>query len=85
VTLWDATEPQPEPEQPSVGNLPLDAGTNDRSRRVLGWSELLPSERAMRWAVEWYRAFYSEVSSVWRTTEDQIDRFMRSVPTWAEA
>jgi CDP-glucose 4,6-dehydratase len=84
VTLWDATEPQPEAGQPSVGNLSLDPPTNDRSRRVLGWSELLPSDRAMRWAVEWYRAFYSEVSSVWRTTEDQIDRFMKSVPIWVE-
>jgi CDP-glucose 4,6-dehydratase len=84
VTLWDTTEAQLEPEQLTPGNLSLDAAANDKSRTVLGWSELLSSERAMRWTVEWYRAFYSEASSVWRTTEDQIDRCMKSIPIWAE-
>ena len=45
--------------------------------RALGWSPLLLIEEAIRWAVEWYRSYYSQPDSACRMTEEQINRYMR--------
>jgi CDP-glucose 4,6-dehydratase len=44
----------------------------------LGWSPALTIEDAITWTVEWYKTFYADPASSWRTTEDQIQRYMRS-------
>jgi len=47
------------------------------SKRSLGSPNLLKSEEAIAWTVEWYRAFYGDASAGWRVTDEQIDRYMR--------
>jgi len=52
----------------------LNAG---RARRLPDWMPALSLDDALAWTVEWYRAFYAEPSSAWRTTEDQIQRYTK--------
>ena len=44
----------------------------------LGWTPVLGLDEAIAWTVEWYRSFYADPASAWRTTENQIQQFMRS-------
>ena len=71
VTLWDA------PDSPSEADSRAKALGKSRAESELGWSSLLQSDQAIAWTVEWYRAFYSETATAWRTTEHQIDRYLR--------
>jgi CDP-glucose 4,6-dehydratase len=82
VGLWDA------PESNSAADQQLRKySSNVRSsetRTALGWAEILSAEQALRWTVEWYRAYYANPSLVWRTTEDQVERYMKSAPVSVE-
>src|SRR5581483_3480586 len=78
VKLWD-TDFKLEVDEASSDDELGSNGHNTKARTELRWSELLLPEQAMRWTAQWYRAFYSEPSSAWRITEDQIARFMTSV------
>jgi CDP-glucose 4,6-dehydratase len=49
-----------------------------KAQTHLGWRPTLPLDEAIAWTVEWYKAFYADPASSWRTTEDQIQRYMRS-------
>jgi CDP-glucose 4,6-dehydratase len=44
----------------------------------LGWTPVLNFAETVAWATDWYRAFHADPASAWRTTEDQIHRYMRS-------
>lgn len=48
-----------------------------KAQTHLGWKPVLPLEDAIVWTVEWYKAFYADPASSPRTTEDQIQRYMR--------
>ncbi len=43
----------------------------------LGWEPSLSLADAIGWTVDWYKEFYADPASSWRTTEDQIQRYMR--------
>lgn len=49
-----------------------------KAQTRLGWKPSLPLKEAIAWTVEWYKAFYADPASSWRTTGDQIQRYMRS-------
>ncbi len=49
-----------------------------KARMQLGWTPVLDFEETVAWTADWYRAFHADPASAWRTTEDQIDRYMRS-------
>jgi len=49
-----------------------------KAQLQLGWTPVLGLDEAIAWTVEWYRAFYAHPASAWRTTENQIQQFMRS-------
>ncbi len=49
---------------------------DDKAETKLGWKPSLPLDRAIAWTVEWYQAFYADPASSWRTTEEQIQRYM---------
>ena len=48
-----------------------------KAQTRLEWKPVLRIDDAIAWTVEWYKAFYADPASSWRTTEDQIQRFMR--------
>lgn len=48
-----------------------------KARTHLNWKPALPLQEAIAWTAEWYKAFYADPASSWRTTEDQIHRFMK--------
>jgi CDP-glucose 4,6-dehydratase len=52
----------------------------DKAQAELGWAPVLSADEALAWTVEWYRGFCSDPSSTLRTTEDQLERYMR-MPT----
>lgn len=43
----------------------------------LGWEPSLSLTDAIAWTVDWYKDFYADSPSCWRTTEDQIQRYMK--------
>jgi len=51
-----------------------------KAETQLGWKPALPLADAIAWTVEWYKAYYADPSSSWRTTEDQIQRYMKLPP-----
>jgi CDP-glucose 4,6-dehydratase len=51
--------------------LKLDAS---KAKASLGWHPVLPLEQALRWIVEWYRAFH-ENANLRHSTENQIARY----------
>jgi CDP-glucose 4,6-dehydratase len=75
VKRWGAGEllfdPEENASQPAV---PLNA---QKAQTHLNWKPALPIEQAIVWTVEWYKTFYADPASSWRTTEDQIQRFMK--------
>ena len=49
-----------------------------KAHTQLGWKPALSLDDAIAWTVEWYKAFYADPASSWRTTEEQIQRYMGS-------
>ncbi|HKW16716.1 MAG TPA: NAD-dependent epimerase/dehydratase family protein [Terriglobales bacterium] len=84
LKLWDA-KAKCDLEDARQEERPLSSEIKGKARTELGWSELLSADCALRWAVEWYRDFYADSSLVWRTTENQIERFTKSLPILVEA
>lgn len=75
VKVWDTIEAG-EPSHSSAGFR--SAQTNFRKvEPQLGWSNFLDPDEAIFWTVEWYRAFYANSSTAWRTTDEQIDRYIQ--------
>ena len=74
-------------KQWGVGELVFSPDKNDsqpvfrlniqKAQTQLGWRPALPLPEAIAWTVEWYKAFYADPASSWRTTEEQIQRYMR--------
>jgi CDP-glucose 4,6-dehydratase len=52
-----------------------------KAQTRLDWKPALHIDEAIAWTVEWYKGFYDDPTSSWRTTEDQIQRFMRCCGT----
>ncbi len=42
-----------------------------------GWRPALSLEEAIAWTVDWYKAFYADPATVWRTTEAQIEQYAK--------
>ena len=42
-----------------------------------GWRPALSLEEAIVWTVDWYKAFYADPATVWRTTEAQIEQYAK--------
>jgi CDP-glucose 4,6-dehydratase len=56
---------------------PVSRLNTHKAQTHLGWKPALPLHDAIAWTVEWYQAFYADPASSWRTTEDQIQRYMK--------
>ena len=41
-----------------------------------GWHPALSPQEAIAWTVDWYKAYYADPPTVWRTTEAQIERYV---------
>jgi len=52
-----------------------------KAQTRLDWKPALHIDEAIAWTVEWYKGFYDDPASSWRTTEDQIQRFTRCCGT----
>ena len=52
---------------------------DSKAQARLGWRTIFELNEAIAWTVEWYRAFYSDPASAWRTTEEQIQQYMKRV------
>jgi CDP-glucose 4,6-dehydratase len=52
-----------------------------KAQTRLDWKPALHIDEAIAWTVEWYKGSYDDPTSSWRTTEDQIQRFMRCCGT----
>ena len=76
VELWDAGELAFDPDEDA--SKPVIRLNTQKAQTHLGWKPALPLDDAIAWTVEWYKAFYADPASSWRTTEDQIQRYMRS-------
>ncbi len=77
VRLWDGAEGSAVDSKPEHTDSPAAELKASRKQAQLGWSNLLSKDEAIAWTVEWYRFFYGDASSAWRTTEQQIDRYMQ--------
>ncbi len=42
-----------------------------------GWRPALSLEEAIVWTVDWYKAYYADPPTVWRTTEAQIEQYAK--------
>jgi CDP-glucose 4,6-dehydratase len=63
---------------PSSSSKRRDPKSNSKQTE-LGWSASLSSDQALDWTVEWYRGFCSDPASTLKTTQDQIDRYVRII------
>lgn len=68
--------------EPAGGNRiqqqnPVPHLDTQRAQTQLSWAQTLPLDQAITWTSEWYRAFYADPASAWRTTEDQLQNYMR--------
>lgn len=75
VKQWGAGKLAFDPDENA--SQPVMRLNTQKAQTHLGWKPALPLEDAIAWTVEWYKAFYADPSSSWRTTEDQIQRYMR--------
>ena len=77
--LWHAEEgalaTQKTPQQPSRAPK----SRPSKAQAELGWAPVLSPDDALYWTVEWYRGFYADPSSTLRTTEDQLQQYMRKM------
>jgi CDP-glucose 4,6-dehydratase len=75
VKQWGAGKLAFEPDENA--SQPVIRLNTQKAQTHLGWKPALSLEDAIAWTVEWYKSFYADPASSWRTTEDQIQRFMR--------
>jgi CDP-glucose 4,6-dehydratase len=50
---------------------------SEKANAQLGLRTALDLQTAVQLTVDWYRAFYTEPASAWRTTEDQIEKYVK--------
>jgi CDP-glucose 4,6-dehydratase len=50
-----------------------------KAQAQLGWRAIFELDEAIAWTVEWYRAFYADPASAWRTTEEQVQQYMKRI------
>ena len=77
VKHWGAGELTFDVDQTPPPAEPVFRLNTRKAQTQLGWRPALPLEEAVAWTVEWYKAFYADPAASWRTTEDQIQRYMR--------
>lgn len=77
IDLWGAGEVTLEPETSVRGRSPTPRLSTRKAQKELGWSSALGPDQTIAWTVEWYRAFYADTSSACRTTENQLQQYMR--------
>lgn len=79
IEVWGAGELSPSDKDaaPAAGRT---VRLNVRkAESELGWSPALSPREAIRWTIEWYKAFYGDPLSAWRTTQHQLDRYSRTM------
>ena len=85
IKLWGAGEVVLAPNG-ATPREPSPIRLNTRKAKMqLGWAPSLRLNDALAWTIDWYRAFNAEPASAWRTTEDQIQQFMRRATVKATA
>jgi CDP-glucose 4,6-dehydratase len=72
VALWDAAE-----LASHAGEDAITTSNHSRNEQEVGRFNFLNVQQAIAWTVHWYRAFYADAGTVWRVTEDQIERYMQ--------
>lgn len=77
VKRWGAGELVSDPDKGSSPAEPVFRLNTHKAQTQLGWKPALPLQDAIAWTIEWYQAFYTHPASSWRTTEDQIQRYMK--------
>lgn len=75
--LWHVEEGALAPQKTPKRLLRIRKPRPDEAQAELGWSPVLPPDEALAWTVEWYRGFYADPSSTLKTTEDQLQRYIR--------
>lgn len=73
TALWNGADAG----QSSSSKPPASKSNSEKSQAGLGWSPLLSPDQALAWTVEWYRGYCSDPASTLRTTENQLEQFMR--------
>jgi CDP-glucose 4,6-dehydratase len=78
VKAWGAEVPFASPGEAFDGDHShiLNSG---KAQSQLGWRAIFELDEAIAWTIEWYRAFYADPASAWRTTEEQIQQYMNRV------
>jgi CDP-glucose 4,6-dehydratase len=72
VALWTAAETgQIASLRPSAS-----ISNSEKSDVESGWSQLLSTDQALAWTVDWYRGFCSDAPSTLKTTQEQIKQYM---------
>jgi CDP-glucose 4,6-dehydratase len=74
VERWDDGSVQIEVLQASAAT-PLESLNKPRSKPYAGWNPSLTHSQALAWTVDWYKSYYADPRSAWRTTEAQIEEF----------
>jgi CDP-glucose 4,6-dehydratase len=77
VKHWGTGQISPTSEDVAMAGQEAGLYTN-KARMQLGWTPVLNFDETVAWTADWYRAFHVDPASAWRTTEDQIHRYMRS-------
>ncbi len=78
VKHWGAGKLAFPPDENTSPAEPVFRLNAHKAHTYLGWRPALPLDDAIAWTVEWYKSFYADPASSWRTTEEQIQRYMRS-------
>jgi nucleoside-diphosphate-sugar epimerase len=74
VERWGDGSLQIEVFQASAAT-PLESLNKTRSKLDAGWYPALSRSQAIAWTVDWYKSYYADLRSAWRTTEAQIEEF----------
>ncbi|MGH9515544.1 MAG: NAD-dependent epimerase/dehydratase family protein [Terriglobales bacterium] len=72
AALWNATETG----QITSPRLSASISNSEKTEAEPGWSQLLSTDQALAWTVEWYRGFCSDPVSTLKTTHEQIEKYM---------
>lgn len=73
AALWNAADEG----KISSSRPAISTSNSEKTEAEPGWSPLLSPDQALAWTVEWYRGFCSEPASTLKTTQDQIESYMR--------
>jgi CDP-glucose 4,6-dehydratase len=76
VTYWGRADAQVEVHR-SPAAAPTCPPNLVKQQPYSGWRPALSLEEAIVWTVDWYKAFYADPATVWRTTEAQIEQYAK--------